>query len=85
MYSESLWVAVSEEGWRPPNPSAELNFGIGAVLRQHPTPVLAEQFEQDILADLGNVVSNFIESGQVWALIIGFVLGYVLRGVTTYR
>ncbi|MEM6713867.1 MAG: hypothetical protein AAF622_02230 [Cyanobacteria bacterium P01_C01_bin.147] len=46
---------------------------------------MAEQFEQDILADLGNVVSNFIESGQVWALIIGFVLGYVLRGVTTYR
>ncbi|HEY9887268.1 MAG TPA: hypothetical protein V6D02_02645 [Candidatus Obscuribacterales bacterium] len=46
---------------------------------------LAQTFDQDIVGDLGAVFKNFIESGQVWALLIGFVLGYLLRGVTTYK
>jgi uncharacterized membrane protein len=47
--------------------------------------VLAQQFDQDILGDLGTVFKNFIDSGQVWALIIGIVIGYVFRGMTTYK
>jgi hypothetical protein len=47
--------------------------------------VLAEQFDQDILGDLGNAWNTFIESGQVWALLVGFVLGYLIRGITTYQ
>jgi hypothetical protein len=47
--------------------------------------VLAQQFDQDILGDLGSAFRTFIDSGQVWALIIGFILGYMLRSVTTYR
>lgn len=79
-------MAVSETGWRQPDSSMPVALGMSEVWQQGTTPILAqEQFEQDILADLGNVVSNFIESGQVWALLIGFILGYVLRGVTTYR
>lgn len=46
--------------------------------------VLAQQFDQDILGDMGSAWSNFIESGQVWALLIGIVLGYLMRGMTTY-
>ncbi|PSN18174.1 hypothetical protein C7271_13955 [filamentous cyanobacterium CCP5] len=46
--------------------------------------VLAQQFDQDILGDLGNAWNTFIESGQVWALIIGLVLGYMIRGLTAY-
>ena len=86
MHSESLWTAVSETGWRQPETQFGETLASQNLWRQSMTPVLAqEQFEQDILADLGNAIGNFIESGQVWALIIGFVLGYVLRGVTTYR
>ncbi len=47
--------------------------------------VLAQQFDQDIMGDLGAVFKNFIDSGQVWALIIGIVIGYVFRGMTTYK
>lgn len=47
--------------------------------------VIAQQFDQDVIGDLGNAVNTFIESGQVWALLIGFLLGYLLRGVTTYK
>lgn len=46
--------------------------------------VLAQQFDQDILGDLSNAWNTFIESGQVWALIIGIVLGYLIRGLTAY-
>lgn len=48
------------------------------------TQVIA-QFDQDILGDLSRVFGGFIESGQIWALLIGIVIGYVIRGITTYK
>lgn len=62
------------------------SFGITAPrgTTLHST-VVAQQFDQDILGDLGTMVGNFIESGQIWALIIGFVLGYLFRSMTTYQ
>jgi hypothetical protein len=46
--------------------------------------VLAQQFDQDILGDMGNLWNTFIESGQVWALVIGIVVGYLIRNLTAY-
>lgn len=46
--------------------------------------VLAQQFDQDIMGDLQKGFDNFVKTGQVWALIIGIVLGYLLRSVTAY-
>ncbi|NMF82439.1 hypothetical protein E1H13_03595 [Nodosilinea sp. P-1105] len=46
--------------------------------------VLAQQFDQDILGDMASLWNTFIESGQVWALLIGFLIGYMLRGITAY-
>ncbi|HZG41072.1 MAG TPA: hypothetical protein VEZ50_20535 [Nodosilinea sp.] len=48
------------------------------------SPVLAQNFDQDILGDMGNVWNNFVESGQIWALLFGIVLGYMLRNLTAY-
>lgn len=56
-----------------------------APFRQGTATVIAQQFDQDVIADIGNAMTTFVESGQVWALIIGFVLGYMLRSVTTYK
>lgn len=49
-----------------------------------PTPIIAQQFEDNFFNHSGDILGNFIESGQVWALLIGLVLGYVIRGITTY-
>ena len=38
----------------------------------------------DIIRDMKNAWDNFIDSGQVWALGIGLVLGYMLRSLTSY-
>ena len=46
--------------------------------------VVAQLEDVDVLGDMVNVWNTFISSGQVWALIIGLVLGYLIRGMTTY-
>ena len=45
---------------------------------------VAQQFETDVFADFRTFFNNFIQSGQIWALIVGIVIGYLLRGLTTY-
>ncbi|MEO1401993.1 MAG: hypothetical protein AAFV72_12195 [Cyanobacteria bacterium J06635_1] len=47
-------------------------------------PVVGQYFDQDFFASSGEILNNFVESGQVWALLIGFVIGYLVRGLTTY-
>lgn len=48
--------------------------------------VIAQQQIQDIdiLADVQAAFDSFVSSGQVWALLIGLVLGYLVRSLTTY-
>ncbi len=48
------------------------------------SPVLAQQFDQDILGDMVSVWNNFVESGQLWALLFGIVLGYFIRNLTAF-
>lgn len=48
------------------------------------SPVLAQQFDQDVLGDLVNAWSIFVKSGQIWALLIGIVVGYFIRNLTAY-
>jgi fructose-specific phosphotransferase system IIC component len=58
------------------SPTAELGQPIAIVLAQS---------DPDVLADIGNAFKGFYESGQLWALLIGFIVGYVVRGITTYK
>lgn len=46
--------------------------------------VLAQQFDQDILGDLNGAFGRFVESGQLWAMLIGFVIGYIFKSLTSY-
>jgi hypothetical protein len=41
------------------------------------------QIKDDLFNNVGASWSNFIQSGQVWALVIGFVLGYLFRSITS--
>lgn len=40
--------------------------------------------DSDLLGDFQRAYSNFVDSGQVWALLIGLVLGYMIRSLTSY-
>ncbi|MGF1601529.1 MAG: hypothetical protein ACFCU8_05810 [Thermosynechococcaceae cyanobacterium] len=45
---------------------------------------LAQTYQDNLGANLQGSWDNFIQSGQVWALLIGFVVGYVFRSMTSY-
>ncbi len=45
---------------------------------------LAQHFNTDVFAATRGWFDSFLKTGQVWALIIGLVLGFVLRGMTSY-
>lgn len=42
------------------------------------------QFEDNLGSSFQSAWDNFIQSGQVWALVIGFIVGYVFRSITSY-
>lgn len=46
--------------------------------------VLAQAASTDLTKNVQGAFKAFIESGQVWALIIGVVVGYMVRVFTTY-
>jgi hypothetical protein len=41
-------------------------------------------FNEDILGDFQKTFNHFVQTGQVWALIIGLFLGYLLRSLTSF-
>lgn len=60
-------------------------FGAGFADATHfHWDLLAQQFDTDVFAGFRRTLSNFVKSGQIWAMLIGFVLGYMIRGITTY-
>jgi hypothetical protein len=44
--------------------------------------VFAQQEQQpDLITNVSNAWRNFVESGQVWALLIGIFIGWFFRGI----
>ncbi len=48
------------------------------------SPVVGQYFDQDFLGNMVEVWNTFIDSGQVWALLFGIVLGYMIRNLTAF-
>ncbi len=48
------------------------------------TGVAQEITDPKILDRIQAAFHHFVATGQVWALLIGLIIGYVLRGLTTY-
>jgi hypothetical protein len=38
----------------------------------------------DIIGNFQKAFSNFVKTGQAWALLIGAIAGYLFRGFTSY-
>jgi hypothetical protein len=43
---------------------------------------IAQIYKDDLFSNIGRSWDNFIRSGQVWALVIGFFIGYLFRSLT---
>ncbi|MDJ0687032.1 MAG: hypothetical protein QNJ41_00835 [Xenococcaceae cyanobacterium MO_188.B32] len=47
--------------------------------------ILAQVIEDpDVLGQMQDAWNNFIETGQVWALLIGMFFGYLFKSLTNY-
>jgi hypothetical protein len=46
--------------------------------------LLAQQFETDVFANTRAAFDNFVKSGQLWAFVIGLIIGYLVRSFTSY-
>lgn len=47
--------------------------------------VLAQAIEDpDVLGQMQDAWNNFVETGQVWALLIGVFFGYLFKSLTSY-
>lgn len=47
--------------------------------------LLAQQVtDPDLLGNFQKAFNNFIQTGQAWALLIGLIIGYMIRGFTSY-
>ena len=41
-----------------------------------------KEFNQDVMGDIGKGWNSFVKSGQIWAMLIGVVVGYLFRSIT---
>ncbi|MBW4605806.1 MAG: hypothetical protein KME22_00920 [Hassallia sp. WJT32-NPBG1] len=47
--------------------------------------VLAQNVrDPNIIGQMQTGFNHFIQTGQVWALLIGLVIGYIIRNLTSY-
>ncbi|WP_088243631.1 hypothetical protein [Calothrix rhizosoleniae] len=54
-----------------------------------PTPIRGTVIAQavrdaDVMGQMQKSFNNFVQSGQIWALLIGLVIGYMIRSLTSY-
>ncbi|MBN3891888.1 MAG: hypothetical protein HWQ43_22925 [Nostoc sp. JL31] len=40
--------------------------------------------DPNVMGQMQKAWSHFIQTGQVWALLIGLVIGYMIRNLTSY-
>jgi hypothetical protein len=59
-----------------------LHFNVADLHSHINMDLLAQQFKQDVMGDLGKGWNSFVKSGQIWALMIGAVVGYLFRSIT---
>ncbi len=73
------------DDWNVFPDTSELLILNASTASQQPVAMVIAQSDGDVLSDIGGAFKGFYESGQIWALLIGLVLGYVVRGITTYQ
>ncbi len=49
----------------------------GILIAQHIT-------DPNVLGQIQNAFNHFVQTGQVWAMLIGLCIGYMIRNLTSY-
>jgi hypothetical protein len=47
--------------------------------------ILAQEIrDPNLIGQIQTTWNHFLQTGQVWALLIGLVIGYIIRNLTSY-
>ena len=61
-----------------------MDFTISDFIFNHPLFAQYVIEDPDIIGQITEAWKNFVETGQVWALIIGIVFGYMFAKITQF-
>jgi len=81
LFSRQSSDTVALSDW---NPSPKLLTTASLQNVPSGTPLIAQQFEDNLFNNFQGSFNHFVESGQVWALLLGVLIGYVTRSLTAY-
>lgn len=73
-FAISLWTTILLSNTVNAQTKIPVNW---SVLAQNVT-------DPDLLGQIQKAWNNFVETGQIWALLIGLVIGYFIRNLTSY-
>jgi hypothetical protein len=48
------------------------------------TAVLDNPIQVDLFGDVQRAFNRFVKTGQIWAFLVGLILGYLFRSFTSY-
>ncbi|MEI6064571.1 MAG: hypothetical protein WCQ26_08270 [Pseudanabaena sp. ELA748] len=66
------------------NFSSDFHINIFDIHTQVNMDLLAQQFKQDMMGDAARSWDNFVKTGQIWALLVGVMVGYLFKTLTSY-
>lgn len=69
----STWISMHPTGWELLDLSWFQHLASGG-----------QQFDTDVFRGARTMIGRFVQSGQLWAFLIGLVAGYILRTATSY-
>ncbi len=81
----TMWATSATAGLADSSMWSDAGQGLFSQIHFDWSTLAQKSFDTDVFAGFRASMNNFVKSGQVWALIIGFVFGYLIRGMTTYN
>ncbi|MFM7427816.1 MAG: hypothetical protein ACKO7W_22930 [Elainella sp.] len=60
------------------------HWDLGSLTAAIQAQLQGQQFDTDVFKGARGIFNGFIKSGQLWAFLIGLIVGYLLRALTTY-
>jgi len=66
------------------NNALDTMYQLAGHLPVYSTTIAQTVKDPDIIGQMQTAFNHFIQTGQVWALLIGLVIGYMIRNLTSY-
>ncbi|TYQ31930.1 hypothetical protein [Pseudanabaena sp. UWO310] len=81
-FAQHLVVSTDLSALNPNHINLASSLSIADIQAHINMDLLAQQFKQDVMGEVGKGWDNFVKTGQIWALIIGVIVGYLFRSIT---